>query len=267
MVYIPGGTVVLGAGPDQREVTLTRGFFMERYEVTVRAYQACVAQRLCSAADQVSVTPEQPAGAGTDPKGAGNKAVDQFVDTWSRRCNAPRGETNHPVNCVDFASAESYCRFRKRRLPTEAEWEMAARGPARRPYAWGEGAPRCDNACFDRNGECRPSGAEVATCPAGAHPADRTPEGVYDLGGNLSEGVVDGFTQPPPGGIDPIGNPAAPVRVIRGGSFYEGPEKLIATFRDAAASVTAHATIGFRCAMDSGESPATPDAGVPDAAP
>jgi formylglycine-generating enzyme required for sulfatase activity len=245
-------------------VTLTRGFFIDRSEVTVRAYQACVAQRLCSAADQVAVTPEQPAGedgSQAPPPGAGSKELERFVDTWSRRCNAPRGETNHPVNCVDYGNAESYCRFRGRRLPTEAEWEVAARGLSQRAYAWGVEAPGCDRACYDRNGECRPSGAEVATCAAGSHPGDRTPEGVYDLAGNLSEWVADGLVHPPPGGVDPRGDPAAPLRVVRGGSFYDGPEKLVATFRNGVAPVTAHATIGFRCAMDSGESPAI-DAGA-----
>ena len=225
-----------------------------------------MAERLCSPADHVSVTPEQASGEGA----AAPPPVDkQFVDTWTRRCNAPRGELAHPVNCVDYASAESYCRYRGRRLPTEAEWEIAARGAGQRPFAWGPEAPSCERACYDRNEACRVAGVAVATCGAGTHPGDRTPEGVYDLAGNVAEWVADGFAMPPPGGTDPKGDPAAPLKVVRGASFFDGPERLAATWRNAAAPVTAHATIGFRCAMDGPEAPldgagpeAAPDAGA-----
>jgi serine/threonine-protein kinase len=244
MVYIPPATATLGAGLELREVTLTRGFFIERYEVTVRAYQACIAQSRCSGADHVSITPETQVGA------APTQDQDDFVDTWSRRCNSPRGEGNHPINCVDYANAESYCRFRDRRLPTEAEWELAARGLSQRPYPWGDDDPACAHACFNKNGECRASGQAVATCPAGVHPGDRTPEGIHDLAGNVAEWVSDGLVFPIPGGVDPQGDPAAPLKVVRGGSFYDGPEKLLATYRTGVAPVTAHATIGFRCAAD-----------------
>ncbi|WP_438015063.1 bifunctional serine/threonine-protein kinase/formylglycine-generating enzyme family protein [Sorangium sp. So ce315] len=246
MVYIAPLTTTIGAAGEARQVTLTRGFYIDRNEVTVRAYRACMQQRMCSTADHVSLTPELPPGAQ-----APASAEDQReAEIWSRRCNEPRNLTGHPINCVDYSQAESYCRFRGRRLPTEAEWEVAARGAAGRAYVWGDDAPTCERACYDRNEGCLARGTEVATCASGAHPSDRTPEGIYDLAGNVSEWVSDGLVFPPPGGEDPQGDPSFPLKVVRGGSFLDGPEKLSATYRTAAAPVTAHAWIGFRCAMD-----------------
>ncbi|AKT38300.1 SUMF1/EgtB/PvdO family nonheme iron enzyme [Chondromyces crocatus] len=253
MVLFQPGTVVFGAGADQRQVTLTRGFFLDRSEVTTRAYQACVAERLCSPADHVSVTPEQTA------EGSTAAPVDrEYVDTWTRRCNAARGEGNHPVNCVDYASAESYCRYRGRRLPTEAEWELAARGTTQRAFPWGNDEPTCDRACYDRNEACRKIGVSVATCAAGTHPGDRTPEGIQDLAGNLAEWVSDGFSATPPSGVDPKGDPASPLKIVRGGSFFDDATKLSTLWRTVAAPVTAAATIGFRCALDAPETPPAP---------
>jgi serine/threonine-protein kinase len=244
MVYIPPTTATIGALVEARPVTLTRGFYTDRNEVTVRAYRACMQQRMCGAADHVSLTPEVPLGLPAPAPSDGE------AELWSRRCNEPRNLTGHPMNCVDYSQAESYCRFRGRRLPTEAEWEVAARGAEGRPFVWGADEPTCERACYDRNEGCLARGADVSTCASGAHPSDRTPEGVYDLAGNVSEWVSDGFVFPPPGGEDPQGDPSAPLKVVRGASFRDGPEKVIATYRTAAAPVTAHAWIGFRCAMD-----------------
>ncbi|EYF06065.1 SUMF1/EgtB/PvdO family nonheme iron enzyme [Chondromyces apiculatus] len=260
MVFFAPQSTVIGAGGDQRNVTLTRGFYLDRHEVTARAYQACVSERLCSPADHVSVTPEG------GPETAALPVDKEFVDTWTRRCNASRGEPNHPVNCVDYASAESYCKYRGRRLPTEAEWEIAARGAAQRPFPWGTDAPTCDRACYDRNEGCRIAGTDVATCTSGTHPGDRTPEGIQDLAGNVAEWVQDGFTTPPPGGTDPRADPSMAVKVVRGGSFFDDAAKLSATWRGVAAAVTASANIGFRCALDAPD-PAAPPAPSPEPPP
>ncbi|WP_437990170.1 SUMF1/EgtB/PvdO family nonheme iron enzyme [Sorangium sp. So ce145] len=246
MVFIGPISTTIGAAGEARQVTLTRGFYIDRNEVTVRAYRACMQQRMCSTADHVSLTPELMPGA----QAPATPEEQREVELWTRRCNEPRNATGHPINCVDYSQAESYCRFRGRRLPTEAEWEVAARGAAGRAFVWGDEAPACERACYDRNEGCLARGADVSTCASGAHPSDRTPEGVYDLAGNVSEWVSDGLVFPPPGGENPQGDPSFPLKVVRGGSFLDGPEKLSATYRTAAAPVTAHAWIGFRCAMD-----------------
>jgi serine/threonine-protein kinase len=247
MVLIPAGTLLMGAGPTAREVTLSRPFYIDSHEVTLRAYQACVAKRMCSAADRVALTAE-----GADP--ATTPPAD-FVETWTRRCTAVQKTLDDPINCVDFTSAEGYCKWRGKRLPTEAEWELAARGTGGRAFPWGEESPECDRACYDKNGGCRSPTDAVAACPSGAHPNDRTPEGVFDLAGNVSEWVSDGYTDKPAGGVDPRGDPAAPLRVVRGGSFLDQVEMLTATWRTGRAPVTAYVSIGFRCAMDGPAAP------------
>jgi formylglycine-generating enzyme required for sulfatase activity len=90
----------------------------------------------------------------------------------------------------------------------------------------------------------------VATCAVGLHPGDRTPDGLFDMGGGVSEWVSDGYAEHPAGGADPKGDPAAPLRVSRGGNFLEDAAALGASFRQAFAPVTAHVSIGFRCAKD-----------------
>lgn len=256
MVYIPPGTWKMGEGDSTREVTLSRGFFIERNEVTVHAYQACMAKRMCSSADHV-VIPAEPEPGGIE----GALTTKEFAETWTRRCNEPRKALDNPINCVDYSSAESFCRWRGRRLPTEAEWERAARGLEGRAYAWGSEAPDCGRSCFGKNGECLGRGENVSTCMAGGRPNDKTPEGVYDLAGNVSEWVSDGFAAAPAGGADPKGDPAAPLRVVRGGSFLDPADKLRATFRMNAAPSMAHVSIGFRCAMDAPSTEGT--AGAP----
>jgi eukaryotic-like serine/threonine-protein kinase len=239
MTMIAAGTFTFGEGKDAPKVTISRPFYLDRTEVTVKAYQECVAKRLCSAADHVSMTPE---GADASPS--------EFAATWTSRCNAPRKALTHPINCVDFTGAESYCRSIGRRLPTEAEWELAARGVEGRAYAWGAEPPDCGRACYDRNASCLDRSAGVTTCDAAARPTDSTREGVHDLGGGVAEWVADGFVTQPPGGVDPKGDPSAPLRVVRGASFLDDAEKLRASTRQGAAPVMAHVTIGFRCALD-----------------
>ena len=128
MVPVPAGTFRMGS-PDeigdanehpQHKVTLS-AYCIDRTEVTVKAYAACVAAKGCS-------TPSLPV------SGAGNSADD--VKRYGRFCN--RGDRpDHPVNCVDWNQAAAYCTWAGKRLPTEAEWEYAARGTDGRVYPWG----------------------------------------------------------------------------------------------------------------------------------
>ena len=251
MVLVAPG--VFKTGDAGREVTITRPFYLDRTEVTANAYAHCAEKRLCGAPEHVALPPGTPArwAPVLDPESDGGSSMRaDYIDTWSRRCNGPRSAGDHPINCVDFAAAEAYCKFVGKRLPTEAEWEWAARGAEGRAYPWGADAPECGRACYDKNGGCRGGGQSVATCAAGLHPADRTPEGIYDLGGDVSEWVSDGFAEAPQGGSDPTGDKASPTRVVRGGSFIDAAAALKATSRAGAPPGLAHVGIGFRCAMD-----------------
>jgi serine/threonine-protein kinase len=229
MVRIRGASFALGS--DGLSTRLTRDYWIDRYEVTVARYRACVHAGKCTPASEAR-HPEDSA----------------YGDVWGTRCNAKRQADDHPQNCVTAAQAETYCAFKGGRLPTEAEWELAARGPHGRRYAWGGGAPACDVACYDRNVGCREAGVEVSSCPAGAFAQDRTEELVYDLAGNVAEWTADGYGDLT-GGDDPKRTPGS-TRAVRGGSFFDGDAALLATHRTSLPADAALVTVGFRCVAD-----------------
>jgi serine/threonine-protein kinase len=159
----------------------------------------------------------------------GTDAAD--AETWSVRCNARRGEMDHPINCVTYAQAEAFCKWDGKRLPRESEWELAARGPKGNKYVWGDAEPSCDKAWYDRNGSCLNAAMEVATTSVGVIADDRNGQLAYDLAGNVSEWVVSGGSE----------------RVTKGGNFNAEPQELAAALRSLRASGFAHVTVGFRC--------------------
>ncbi|XXT18276.1 bifunctional serine/threonine-protein kinase/formylglycine-generating enzyme family protein [Sorangium sp. So ce429] len=171
---------------------------------------------------------------------------------------APRqGLERKPIVQVTWDAASLYCKARGKRLPTEAEWEFAARGTTSRRFPWGEEPPRCDKVALDRygNGACR--GVSEEAQDVGTAPQDRTPEGVWDLGGNVEEWVQDQFLLPyyPTCGecIDPVVEATTmslvdDVRVRRGGawSLPDTTSRGVARGRWKRGEVLAG--VGFRCA-------------------
>jgi serine/threonine-protein kinase len=234
MVYIapPPGREA-GAGPGH--------FFIDRAEVSTAAYRECVMAGRCPKATRVVLTDEAARAlvGGLAPDAT---APEQLASAWGRRCNAVREALDHPVNCVSSASAEDYCAWRRKRLPTSAEWTLAAAGAVGRRYPWGEQAPECDFACYGLNGTCVARAKEVASCAGGSHDRDATGDGVTDLAGNLAEWVSDQSPEQSAGG--------PPWRVLRGGSFLDEAAGLVTTTARAAPPVTAYVSIGFRCAKD-----------------
>lgn len=258
MKLIAPGKAKLGEGANARDVTMTRAFFIDPTEVTVDQYRLCTT---CPESKSVVLPAESESlikgimaaaaatsDAGPDDDGPINLL--EYANAWTPKCNDLRGAGDHPMNCVTAAAAEAYCRFRGRRLPTEAEWEYAARGEAGRRFPWGGEAPVCNRSCYGRNGTCLDASEGVTTCSVQMRPKDRTPDGLYDMGGNVAEWTADGFAEAPPGGADPKGSPGATMRVVRGGSFLDAASHVRATFRMGVMPTTAHVTIGFRCAMD-----------------
>lgn len=153
-----------------------------------------------------------------------------------------------PVTSVSWDDAHEYCAWVGKRMPSEAEWEIAARGPHILEYPWGDE--------FDikktNSGQGREEDDIVA--PVGASPADKSPFGVYDMGGNVSEWVENSY-QPYPGSdySSPLYKETQLQRVVRGGNAAIGHYKLSLYFR---AALRHHkpaefksAELGFRCAQ------------------
>jgi formylglycine-generating enzyme required for sulfatase activity len=146
-----------------------------------------------------------------------------------------------PVTLVSFDDAERYCSFRGGRLPTEAEFERAARGAARRSYPWGQTYSRY-LANHGRLGvdpsDASDGFAELA--PVGSFPSGATPEGVLDLAGNVAEWTADAF-------VPAYGLPPTSERAVRGGHFANAAPFLRGAARTSKNPSTREPTLGFRC--------------------
>ncbi|HKX31723.1 MAG TPA: bifunctional serine/threonine-protein kinase/formylglycine-generating enzyme family protein [Blastocatellia bacterium] len=151
---------------------------------------------------------------------------------------------NLPMTGVTWTDADNYCRSIGKRLPSEAEWEFAARRPDGRRYPWGSD--------FDP-GKANIDTTDGKLSPVGSHPGGDSASGISDLTGNAWEWTADDFRSYP-GSSFRAGNCPAPCKIIRGGAFDTKPELATATYR-AAYPITSndrsiYANTGFRCAKD-----------------
>ena len=206
MAYVRPGEFLMGSplgsqtppSEQPRRRLNVPGFFVSRTEVTNAAYAEFVAAK-------GAPTPRH----------------------WTTPRRLPSGQVEgktyaadlakHPVVWVSWEEARAYARWRGGDLPSEAQWEKAARGPDAREYPWGEGR-RLKNRPVRAHVHVDPTRLRRApTSPVGAHGDDESPYGVYDMAGNVEEWVRDAFERYPGA---PAGAEADPgKRVLRGGSF------------------------------------------------
>jgi formylglycine-generating enzyme required for sulfatase activity len=233
MVEIPAGEFIRGAagGTDnqpQRTITLKR-YFMDQTEVTNAQFAQFVAET----------------GYVTFFEGLGRTS-----NIWRlpQAGVAAESRPDHPVVFVAWDDAFAYCQWAGKRLPTEAEWEKAARGPDGNIYPWG------NNFDGTRSNTALNPNAGQGTTPVGSFPEGASPYGVLDMSGNVWEMINDLYsasyfgTSPD---VDPPGPAEGVNHVTRGGGWRNNAELHIsAVFRDQATLDFGDDMSGFRCAQD-----------------
>lgn len=205
-IYIMGTQAAFGMPEEQpqHEVAVAR-FYIDTTEVTTAAYKKCVADGKCKTTHA------------------------------TRFCNEPHTDRDdHPINCTDWFMADAYCKAVGKRLPTEREWEYAARGGSeQRTFSWGEEPPSPTNACYQHGESC-----PIKTFKPGAF-------GLYDMSGNVWEWTSTWF------GTYPHEQKTGTHKVYRGGSWSRRfPKWLRNAIRNRYLPEEFSASVGFRCAQD-----------------
>ena len=238
-ITMPGGSFSMGSWAGERDeqpvhrVTVA-SYGLSKTEVTVSQYQACVKAGACKA---------------PDPGATAGSANLMF-------CNWGTDRADHPINCVDWMQARTFCAWAGGRLPSEAEWEYAARSGRRGwRYPWGDEQATCGRAMMNEGGTgCgQASTAKVCSSPAG-----NTVHGLCDMAGNVWEWVedcwFDSYRGAPVDG-SPMTQNCLPDygRVLRGGSWGSYSRGLRAAVRSpyAQARKSNCGHNGFRCAKTS----------------
>jgi formylglycine-generating enzyme required for sulfatase activity len=238
MVHVPRGAFRMGCdeavdGPCSATERPSRavwvnGFFVDVTEVTVGAFTACVKAGSCS------------------------------LPISDGECNFGEADRDvYAINCVTWDQAAQFCAWQGKRLPTEAEWEKAARGTDGRPFPWGRDAADAGGTYRANWGEGLARNLWIRDQweydgPVGFYPNAAGPYGTEDQAGNVSEWVADGYREgyDPNDTRDPKVGPTAEGRVVRGGSFREYARRMKTFARDWHEPTFWYSHVGFRCASD-----------------
>ena len=235
VVLITAGPFTMGSDeglPNERpqHIVTLDAYYIDKYEVTLNLYRKFL-----------------------------EEGKHEAPQTWDDEAAMTVGD--RPAIGMSWASAAAYCKWAGKRLPTEAEWEKAARGSDARRYPWGNMQPFVDIANYNRGiwvSEAITlvavnSGLEGMSVRHGLKEGGKSPFGLFHMAGNAAEWVADWYErdyyQKSPG-KNPPGPASGEKRVLRGGSWADLPSTLRVTARFSAEPDFEDRTVGFRCAMD-----------------
>jgi formylglycine-generating enzyme required for sulfatase activity len=238
LVYVPEGEFNMGAEPSSPSSSANEkpvhtvflsAFWIDQTEVTIRMYWLCLNAGACA------------------PPPAHNEF------------DNPEDFADRPVKWVKWQDAWDYCTWAGRRLPTEAEWEKAARGQDGRTYPWGSGAVAghrlnlADVKLEEDWADASIDDGWAYTAPVGSYPAGASPYGALDMAGNVWEWVGDWYDPRyyvNSASENPTGPDSSPTgsHPVRGGSFLSDARNVRAAYRYGYTPQTAAADLGFRCA-------------------
>jgi formylglycine-generating enzyme required for sulfatase activity len=271
LVLIPEGEFVMGLSTDEAEKVVKdfyppdatvspRMYFMEcpdhkvkvrafrisKYEVTNEEYKEFVSDGGYERKEfwkELIVTPN------LNTHYMGMDRIRLFKDTtgkfgpatWANGTFAG-GKENNPVEGVSWYEAVAYCRWRKLRLPTEAEWEYTARGNDQRRFPWGN----------DTSIAAKLISAERTSKAVGSTPEDKSPMGVYDLGGNVWEWVTDSWYPYANSPVGELEKPDDTFGILRGGTYSSSWADMRTTHRRRLEKLDRRPFNGFRCAAEGG---------------
>jgi formylglycine-generating enzyme required for sulfatase activity len=219
MVLVPAGEFVMGADNDQvaakpAHSVYLDAYYIDVYEVTQNRYRECLEAGGCTTEN-------------------------------GKNLNTPVWD-EHPMMDITWYDALEYCEWRGGSLPTEAQWEKAARGTDQRRYPWGDEPVTCERS---RYGDCG-----WMTAPVGSHPEGVSPYGVHDMAGNAWEWIYDWYDQDYYQ-ISPSENPTGPEKDTgwkseRGGAWFYEASLMSSIWRNHAKPTWHFDYVGFRCVIN-----------------
>ncbi len=250
MVYVPEGEFLMGSDEDEffedempAHLVYLDGYWIYQTEVTNQHFAEFIA------ASGYQTTAEREGGSVVVTAESGGWVEGAYWQAPEGPGSDLTGREDHPVVNVSWYDSVAYCEWAGGRLPTEAEWEKAARGTDGRKYPWGDHSPNDQMANYNQHAG--------GTTPVGSYPLDSSPYGALDMAGNVSEWVADLYDEhyytispyenPTGIEIDDVNDFRGEVYVTRGGDWHAPGAYLRVTLRGWNEPFWPSVGIGFRC--------------------